>query len=560
MFENFFSLRENPFNASLDPRYLFPTRQTQEALQKLAYGIQNRQGLILLTGEVGTGKTMLINQLLEWLRRLRAPTAFVFNPNLSARDLFYLMSCDFGIATSLNDGANVQIRLNRWLFERYRAGVTPVLIVDEAQGLSFEGLEEIRLLLNLETPCAKLLQIVLAGQPELRDKLNRPQAHQLRQRIAVRCEIDPLTLKQTQAYIEQRLRIAGADSEPIFLHEAMDAVYFYARGIPRVINLICEHSLINAYVDHLRPVPVHMVEMVAREFQHDGVGMFQPTLTSSPATANQAAIESILERVQTHPAAVHKSCEPQRAHAAAAGVSPRFLDVRSNNQSVSAFPDRQEHSAAPGTSEAPDSMKAAAPPRVAPTPRTRWPLILPKPASTPAAQNISAATMTPALSPLSPAVPSRNPNMSSDVPSALECDQVAALHQGVIAPHEIRTTEEAAPRRRWAPVLGPKQALHRWWSVCRGECLSMVTSPTLRRIAPSLLHRVRQSMHRVQRPTKGQRMQHVQYRPGRVLILLHRCWPRRLESYLADTVQTTRQRIAPLFRWLQEPLSSAHRR
>jgi general secretion pathway protein A len=560
MFENFFSLRENPFNVSLDPRYLFPTRQTQEALQKLASGIQSRKGLILFTGEVGTGKTMLISQLLEWLRRLRAPTAFVFNPNLSARDLFYLMSCDFGIAGGLNDRANVQIRLNRWLFERYRAGVTPVLIVDEAQGLSFEGLEEIRLLLNVETPCAKLLQIVLAGQPELRDKLNRPEAHQLRQRIAVRCEIDPLTLEQTHAYIEQRLRIAGADSEPIFLREAMDAVYFYAGGIPRVINLICEHSLINAYVDHLRPVPVHIVEMVAREFQHDGVGRLYPTLTSSAATSNRAAIESILERAQTHRAAMHKSGEPQRAHAAAAGVSPRLLDVRSNNQSVSAFPDRQELSAAPSSSEAPDSMKTSSPRTVAPTPRTRWPSILAMPAPTPTAQSVSAATMTPALSPLSPAVPSRNPNMSSDVPLASECDQAVALHRGVIAPHEIRTTEEAAPRLRWTPVLGPQQALHHWWSVCRAECLFMVTSPTLRRIAPSLSHWVRQSMRRVRRPTKGQRMQHVQYRPDRVLILLYRCWPRRLQSYLADTVQTTRQRITPLYRWLQEPLSSAHRR
>ena len=560
MFENFFSLRENPFNASLDPRYVFPTRQTQEALQKLAYGIQNRKGLILFTGEVGTGKTMLINQLLEWLRRLRAPTAFVFNPNLSARDLFYLMSFDFGIASSLNDRANAQIRLNRWLFERYRAGVTPVLIVDEAQGLSFEGLEEIRLLLNLETPCAKLLQIVLAGQPELRDKLDRPEAHQLRQRIAVRCEIDPLTVKQTHAYIEQRLRIAGADSQPIFLHEAMDAVYFYARGIPRVINLICEHSLINAYADHLRPVPVHIVEMVAREFQHDGVGTFYPTLSSSPATANQATIESILERVQTHPAAVHKSRERQRAHAAAAGVSPRFLGVRSNNQSVSAFPDRQEISAAPSNSEAPDPMNAVSPSTVAPAPRTRWPLILPMPAPTPTAQNVSAATMTPALSPLCPAVPSRNADMRVDTPWVPASDQLVALLEGMLGPHKIRTPEEASPRLRWSPVFGPQQGLHHWWSVCRRECLSMVTSPTLRRIAPSLLHWLRQSMRRVHRSTKGQRLQHVQYGPDRVLILLYRCRPKRLESYLADTVRTTRQRITPLFRWLQEPLSSVHRR
>ena len=559
MFENFFSLRENPFNVSLDSRYLFPTRQTQEALQKLAYGIQNRKGLILFTGEVGTGKTMLINQLLEWLRRLRAPTAFVFNPNLSARDLFYLMSFDFGIATSLDDGANVKIRLNRWLFERYRVGVTPVLIVDEAQGLSFEGLEEIRLLLNFETPCAKLLQIVLAGQPELRDKLNRPEAHQLRQRVAVRCEIDPLTLKQTHAYIEQRLRIAGADSEPIFLHEAMDAVYFYARGLPRVINLICEHSLINAYVDHLRPVPVHIVEMVAREFQHDGVGTFYPTLSSSPATANQATIESILERVQTHPAAVHKSGERQRAHAAAAGVSPRFLDVRSNNQSVSAFPDRQEISAAPSSSEAPDPMNAVTPPTVAPTPRTRWPLILPMPDASAPTRNVAAATMTPALSPLCPAVPSRNADMRLDTPWAPASDQLVALLEGMLGPHEIRTPEEAARRLRRAPILRVRQTLHHTWSICRDVCFSTVRFPAIQRVT-LLLHWLRQSMHRVHEPTTNQSSRHMQYRAHRVLTRLYRSWPSRLDRYLANTVQTARQRMTPFFRWLQEPLSSEHRR
>ncbi len=448
MYESFFSLRENPFNVNLDPRYFFPTRQTQETLQRLAYGIQNRKGFILLTGEVGTGKTMLINQLLDWLRRLGAPTAFVFNPNLGASDLSYLMSCDFGITTDPRDRTNVQIRLNSWLLERYRAGVTPVLIVDEAQGLSFEGLEEIRLLLNLETPSKKLLQIVLAGQPELEDKLNRPDARQLRQRIAVRCKVDPLTLEQTHGYIEQRLRIAGASGGPIFLDQAMDAVYFYARGIPRVINLICEHSLINAYVDQLRPVPAHIVEMVAREFQLDDVRPFYPTLTTSPATANQTTIQSILERVRPHPVTAQDSAESQRAHAAAAGATCVPV-VNSNNQPARAFPGPKELSAAPSSSEAPSLMDVSFRPTAASTPkeqRRQWPLIFPTPALTPTAQHVSAVVMTPARSPFSPAVPSQEANMRSDVPSASTHNQVLAFHEGALGPHEIRSTEEVAHR------------------------------------------------------------------------------------------------------------------
>jgi general secretion pathway protein A len=563
VYESFFSLRENPFNLNLDPRYLFPTRQTQEALQRLAYGIQNRKGFILLTGEVGTGKTMLINQLLDWLRLLRTPTAFVFNSNLGSSDLFYWMSNDFGIATDPNDRTNVLIRLNRWLLESYRAGVSPVLIVDEAQGLSFERLEEIRLLLNLETPRKKLLQIVLAGQPELEDKLNRPDARQLRQRIADRCKIDPLTLEQTYGYIEQRLRISGAKGGPIFLHQAMDAVHFYARGIPRVINLICEHSLINAYIDQLRPVPAHIVEVTARELQLDEVQPFYPTLTSSPATANQATIQSILERVRMHPAAAHESAERQRAHAAAAGVSPRFPDVSSNNLPAPAFPDPKELSAAPSSSEVPALMNVPFRPTAASTPkeqRSQWPLILPAPTPTPAAQHASAVVMTPATSPFSPVVPSREANMRSDVPSASARNQLLTHHEGELGPHEIRSTEEVARRPRWMPILRARQTLCRWWSVCRHECLSVVTTPARRRMTSSLLQWLRPSMRRVHQRRTNQRLQNLHHGPDWVPILLYRRWPRWMDGYVANIVQTTRQRMSASFRWLQQPFSSARRR
>src|SRR5260221_8449847 len=274
MYKNFFGLRENPFNVNPDPRFLYFTPQTQRALDELTYGIQNRKGLILLTGEVGTGKTTLINCLLDWLRHRRIPTAFIFNSRLSVNHLFEFILTDFGIPIDLQIKSNVLMRLNTWLIERFRAGQSPVLIIDEAQGLSLKSLEEIRLLLNLETASEKLLQIVLAGQPELEDNLKRPELRQLRQRITLRCNTGPLALEESRRYITERLRISGAMGDPIFTSDAMDAVHFYSQGIPRVINLLCEHALINAYAEHFRPVPAQMVQKAAQNFFLDEVRQF----------------------------------------------------------------------------------------------------------------------------------------------------------------------------------------------------------------------------------------------------------------------------------------------
>lgn len=269
MYKNFFGLRENPFNVNPDPRFLYLTLQTQKALDELTYGIQNRKGLILLTGEVGTGKTTLINYLLDWLRHGKTPTAFIFNSRLNTSHLFEFILTDFGIPIDIQSKSNMLMRLNAWLIECFRSGKSPVLIVDEAQGLSFKLLEEIRLLLNLGTPSEKLLQIVLAGQPELEDKLKRPELRQLRQRITLRCSTRPLTLEESRGYITERLRISGAMGDPIFASDAMDAVHFYSQGIPRVINLLCEHALTNADAEHFRPVPARMVEEAAHEFLLD---------------------------------------------------------------------------------------------------------------------------------------------------------------------------------------------------------------------------------------------------------------------------------------------------
>ena len=271
MYNQFFALRENPFNVNPDPRYLFLTRQTRESFDGLTHGIKNRKGLLLLTVEVGTGKTTLLNHLLDWLHQQHTPTAFIFNSHLEVSHLFDFVMADFAVQFDSRLQDNALMRLQQWLLERYRAGETPVVIVDEAQGLRDRVLEEIRMLLNLEACNEKLLQVVLAGQPELEDRLRRPSLRQVKQRIALRCKTSALSLQEAHQYIQARLHIAGANGARIFSSEAMDAAHFYSRGIPRVMNLLCEHALINASVEKLQPVPERFVAEVAREFQLDDI-------------------------------------------------------------------------------------------------------------------------------------------------------------------------------------------------------------------------------------------------------------------------------------------------
>lgn len=276
MYKSFFGLKENPFNVNPDPRYLLLTPHIEEALTGLMYGIQTRKSFITLTGEVGTGKTTLVNRLLDWLHHKRARTAFIFNSRMNTTQLFEFILAEFEIKCDSKSKGQQLMALNHWLLDRYRAGENVVLIIDEAQNLTFPVLEEIRLLTNLETSTEKLLQIVLSGQPELEERLKLPELRQLRQRIMLRCKTAPLTKDQTQEYILERLRIAGANAEPIFSKQAMDAVHLYSLGVPRVINLLCEHSLVNAFVDQQRPIPPKIVEEVAREFQLDEVEPLTP--------------------------------------------------------------------------------------------------------------------------------------------------------------------------------------------------------------------------------------------------------------------------------------------
>jgi len=273
MYKGFFGLKENPFNVNPDPRYLFLTNEIEETLSSLMYGIQTHKGILTLTGEVGTGKTTLVNRILDWLHQRATKTAFLFNSRMNSSQLFDFVLAEFDIPCESRSKSQQLMKLNQWLLERFTSGETAVLIIDEAQNLTFPVLEEIRLLTNLETSTKKLLQIVLSGQPELEEKLNLPQLRQLRQRIMLRCKTGALTKEQTNDYVLERLKIGGAteNGQPIFSPTAVETIYLYSLGIPRVVNLLCEHALINAYVEEQRPIQPKIIEDVAREFQLDQV-------------------------------------------------------------------------------------------------------------------------------------------------------------------------------------------------------------------------------------------------------------------------------------------------
>jgi type II secretory pathway predicted ATPase ExeA len=219
---------------------------------------------------------------MEWLRVQQVATAFIFNSQMNVPQFLEYMMADFGIPCDSQSKSQLLMKLYNWLLDRYRAGETAVLIVDEAQNLSDEVLEEIRLLTNLETFTEKLLQIVVVGQPELEQKLKQPNLRQLRQRLTLRAKTHPLTLEETRAYITQRLRIAGSNGQQVFDPEAVAAIHQYSTGIPRVVNLICEHCLVSAFVDQQKIIRSSVVEAVARDFDLSDLTTTSETPAASP--------------------------------------------------------------------------------------------------------------------------------------------------------------------------------------------------------------------------------------------------------------------------------------
>ena len=269
MYKSFYNLRRNPFDITPDPSFLFPTNRHKEALAALYYGVRRHKGFVVLTGEVGTGKTLLVRWLLQLLKGTNIAYAYVFNSRLSSLDFLQFIAGDFGLPTANKTKSDLLLDFGRFLIDRHRQKLTTVLVVDEAHHLPAEVLEEIRLLTNLETSQEKLLQILLIGQPELNEKLDLPELRQLKQRIVLRARLEALDREETSGYIVRRLQIAGADSRAsvLFPDDTIAEVYRHSRGIPRLVNTICENALITAYARNLQSVPVDIVSEVANEFR-----------------------------------------------------------------------------------------------------------------------------------------------------------------------------------------------------------------------------------------------------------------------------------------------------
>lgn len=269
MYKAFYSLKRNPFEITPDPSFLFPTRRHNEALAALYYGVRRHKGFVVLTGEVGTGKTLLLRCLLQLLKDSKdVKYAYVFNGRLSPLEFLQYIAGDLGLPASGKNKSELLLQLAGYVVSRGEKKLTTVLVVDEAHHLSADILEEIRLLTNLETANEKLLQILLVGQPELDEKLDSVDLRQLKQRVALRSHLSALDLNETKGYIERRLQLAGSPSpSTLFPPDAIAAIHRHSRGIPRLINTICENGLIAAYAKNSTTVTAEMIDAIAKDFR-----------------------------------------------------------------------------------------------------------------------------------------------------------------------------------------------------------------------------------------------------------------------------------------------------
>ncbi len=266
MYLEFYGLKQAPFDLTPNPRFLFHSGKHREALNHLLYGIRERKGFVQLTGEVGAGKTTLCRAMLEQLDG-HFSTAVILNPVLNADELMKAIATEFGLDARSRDRLDVIALISTFLLKQVEQGRESVLIIDESQNLTEELLEQVRLLSNIETDDRKLLQIVLLGQPELRDRLNSPRLRQLRQRITVRYHLKPLTRFEMAQYIQHRLELAGARGLPCFTRPALWRIYNYSSGIPRLVNAVCDKALLAGYVEHSDRITYRMVGRAIRELE-----------------------------------------------------------------------------------------------------------------------------------------------------------------------------------------------------------------------------------------------------------------------------------------------------
>jgi general secretion pathway protein A len=262
----YYGLKEPPFNMTPNPRFLFYSAKHREAFNHLLYGIRERKGFVQLTGEVGAGKTTLCRALLEQLGP-EFSTALILNPVLDADQLIKAIAMELSLEVKGLDRLETVAEINRFLLQQAERHKETVLIIDEAQDLTGELLEQVRLLSNLETDERKLLQIVLMGQPELRDRLNDHSLRQLRQRITIRYHLNPLRRSEIGQYIQHRLQVSGANGAPYFTTPALWRIHRYSEGIPRLINALCDKCLLAGYVEQREKIDFRLVGRAARELE-----------------------------------------------------------------------------------------------------------------------------------------------------------------------------------------------------------------------------------------------------------------------------------------------------
>jgi general secretion pathway protein A len=267
MYERFFGLKERPFDLAPNPRFLGLTAKQREALSNLRYGLTTPRGLTLLLGDAGTGKTTLVHTVLAEMEPDRVQCVLLSNPTLTRHEFYEYLADGFALRQEANASkTQFLFALRRHLEERHLMGKLTALVLDEAQSLPYELLEEVRLLSNIETPSHKLLNVVLSGQPELAARLNETSLRQLKQRITLRCELDPLSLQETAAYVAGRLRIAGGKPAEIFSQQAIAFIHEVSRGVPRTINVVCDNALIGGFAANVKPVPRSILMEVMKDF------------------------------------------------------------------------------------------------------------------------------------------------------------------------------------------------------------------------------------------------------------------------------------------------------
>ena len=322
MYEAFYGLKERPFELVPNPRFLFLTPRQREALSNLRYGLTTARGLTLLIGEAGTGKTTLVQAAVADPSAAAVRIVLMSNPTLTRSEFYEFLARAFSLSEEASESkTRFLFELRRELQERYKAEVLSALIIDEAQSLPYELLEEVRLLSNIETTTNKLLNVILAGQPELSDRLNDTSLRQLKQRISLRCQLKPMELNETASYIAGRIRIAGGRPEQVFTREAVAAVFHVSGGLPRTVNVICDNALIGGFASQVRPINAAFVDDVCRDFD-----LLTPggSVAAAPSLSDQ---DPIAHERPAIAAPLVPSSTTGAAPAAESSVTPIFSNI-----------------------------------------------------------------------------------------------------------------------------------------------------------------------------------------------------------------------------------------